>query len=100
MFEGVDHLYNLLYVSKKNLEATTLGSIFLSSSCVFFFLFNVISSSKQNLFVLGSVSTPLVMTFRRICGILFSEEDLRRPCYKYGVNHHKAQLVQISMIQK
>ena len=45
----------------------------------------MISSSKPGLFILGSVFIPLVMTFRCACGIAFSEEDLRRPCYKYGL---------------
>ena len=52
---------------------------------VLFFIVNVISSSKQDLFILGSVSTSLVMTFRCICRILFSEEDLRRLCCKCGL---------------
>lgn len=75
--------YSLLYRSRKIFKLQ-LWVALLFSPVVFFLLFNVISSSKQGLFILGSVSFPLVMTFRCICGVLFSEEDLRRPCYKYG----------------
>ena len=84
MFEGANHLLVCCMCSRRIFKLNLWVALFFAP-VVLFFLFNVISSSKQDLFILGSVSTLLVMTFRCICGILFSEEDLRRLCCKCGL---------------
>ena len=84
MFEGANHLLVCCTCSRRIFKLNLWVALFFAP-VVLFFLFNVISSSKQDLFILGSVSTLLVMTFRCICGILFSEEELRRLCCKCGL---------------